>query len=369
MNKKLHIVSFNVPYPPIYGGIIDVFYKLKTLSEKGIIIYLHVFEYGIGQQLELEKYCEKVFYYERARTFDNFFSKIPYIVSSRKNKILIENLKEINAPILFEGLHTTYPLIKTTFKGRKILVRAHNIEHNYYLGLAKSENFFYKKLFYFLESIKLKYYQKILNKSDSILSISPLEFDYFELLFKTKTKYIPVFHQNTMVKQHSKKGSFALYHGDLRVSDNLKAVLFLIEIFKKLDYKLVIAGNTNNEKLIQTINNTTNVSFVKLENEIILNDLFNQAHINILPTFQKTGIKLKLINALFNGRFCLVNQNMIDKTGLEKLCVLANTRNEFRNQILNLSKKEYLKENFEKRKALLKPFNNQLNAKNIIDLL
>ena len=34
-NKKIHIVSFDIPYPPNYGGIIDVFYKIKTLFELG----------------------------------------------------------------------------------------------------------------------------------------------------------------------------------------------------------------------------------------------------------------------------------------------------------------------------------------------
>ena len=49
MNKHLHIVSFDVPYPPDYGGAIDVYYKLKALHEEGIKIYLHCFEYGRGE--------------------------------------------------------------------------------------------------------------------------------------------------------------------------------------------------------------------------------------------------------------------------------------------------------------------------------
>ena len=32
MNIHLHIVSFNVPLPADYGGIIDVFYRLKSLA-------------------------------------------------------------------------------------------------------------------------------------------------------------------------------------------------------------------------------------------------------------------------------------------------------------------------------------------------
>ena len=44
--KHLHIVSFDVPWPANYGGVIDVFYKVKALSAKGIRIHLHAFEYG-----------------------------------------------------------------------------------------------------------------------------------------------------------------------------------------------------------------------------------------------------------------------------------------------------------------------------------
>jgi hypothetical protein len=43
--KPLHIVSFDNPYPPVYGGIIDVYYKLKALHALGFEIYLHCFVY------------------------------------------------------------------------------------------------------------------------------------------------------------------------------------------------------------------------------------------------------------------------------------------------------------------------------------
>ena len=35
---KLHIVSFDVPFPPNYGGVIDVYYKCKHLHQLGIEI-------------------------------------------------------------------------------------------------------------------------------------------------------------------------------------------------------------------------------------------------------------------------------------------------------------------------------------------
>ena len=36
MDQHLHIISFDIPWPPNYGGVIDVFYKIKTLSEAGV---------------------------------------------------------------------------------------------------------------------------------------------------------------------------------------------------------------------------------------------------------------------------------------------------------------------------------------------
>ena len=59
----LHIISFDVPYPPSYGGVIDVFYKIKAFYEAGIKIHLHCFEYGRGKAAELEGLCESVSYY------------------------------------------------------------------------------------------------------------------------------------------------------------------------------------------------------------------------------------------------------------------------------------------------------------------
>ena len=43
ITKEIHIVTFDIPYPVNYGGVIDVFYKIKALKEAGIKIHLHCF--------------------------------------------------------------------------------------------------------------------------------------------------------------------------------------------------------------------------------------------------------------------------------------------------------------------------------------
>ena len=50
----LHIISFDIPYPANYGGVIDVYYKAKALSEKGVKVHLHCFQYGRKPSMVLE---------------------------------------------------------------------------------------------------------------------------------------------------------------------------------------------------------------------------------------------------------------------------------------------------------------------------
>tara|TARA_Y100000780_G_C13417375_1_gene314344 strand:- start:44 stop:391 length:348 start_codon:yes stop_codon:yes gene_type:complete len=107
-DPELNIVSFDVPCPPDYGGAIDIYYKLETLNDLGIKIYLHCFQYGRSDSKRLEEICVETFYYPRKRNFIPLFSQKPYIVETRFSSELLENLLKNDAPILFEGLHSTY---------------------------------------------------------------------------------------------------------------------------------------------------------------------------------------------------------------------------------------------------------------------
>ena len=63
-----------------------------------------------------------------------------------------------------------------------------------------------------------------------------------------------------------------------------------------------------------------------LDDENTLQQLIQDAHIHVLPSFQQTGLKLKLLNALFKGRHCIVNdaeiealQKTVKKSAFNKL--------------------------------------------------
>lgn len=365
--KNIQIVSFNNPYPPNYGGVIDVFYKIKYLHRLNVEIFLHIF-YDDRLDIEnLKPFCKDIYLYKSDKSYKKFLTKIPFCVSSRSSNQIYNNLIKNDAPILFEGLQSTHVLINKVFKN-KIIIRTHNIEHNYYYGLAKSESNILLKLMYFLEGIKLKKYESILNKANLILPLSKSEFDYFNSNYNEKAHFLPVFHGNDKVDNLSMRGEFALYHGDLTTSDNKKAVRFLISVFKKAEHQLIIASSNIPKSLLTIIGKHDNILFIKLEKDnSLLNELFAKAHINILYSNQQSGTKLKVFNSLFKGRFCIVNKNIADDKKILSLCEIAETKEDFINVVNKVFKMDYLQ--IQKREAILKDYVPLKLADNLIEII
>ncbi|HKC66789.1 MAG TPA: glycosyltransferase family 1 protein, partial [Bacteroidia bacterium] len=296
MEKYLHIISFDVPFPANYGGVIDVFYKLKNLHKAGVKIILHCFEYGRGEQKELEKYCKTIHYYKRNTSILNQLSSVPFIVKSRVSEELMSNLLKDNYPILFEGLHTCYYINDKRLANKKKIYRESNIEHNYYAHLAKSEKDFLKKLYFGLESSKLHKFQKQLAHADLMLVVSTADRDYLQKEFpKKQVEYLPSFHAFDKVSSKPGKGSYILYNGNLQVGENVKALEYLVtNVFSKINHPVIIAGLNPNQKIYNWVKDFNHIKIIANPSETEMQTLIEEAQIHCLYTHQPTGLKLKL---------------------------------------------------------------------------
>jgi hypothetical protein len=366
MKNKLHIISLDIPFPANYGGVIDIFYKLKSLSNLGVEIILHCFEYGDRKPTnELNKYCKQVFYYKRKTGFAGLDATLPYLVSSRNNKQLLKNLLVNNSPILFEGIHTTYLLNHPSLKNRQKIIRTHNIESEYYQHLARHEKSYLKKLYYAWESMRLISYENKLQNANVILSISKSDAAYFSKKYPTiQTQWVPAFHGNNEVSILEGRGNYCLYHGNLDVAENKQAIDFLVnEVFvSDMKITLIISGKTKSN----TENRISNIVFIENPSDEKLQELIQDAQINILPSMQVSGIKLKLLHALFNGRFCLVNDAMLVGSDLFNSIHVANSSSAFKQKINELMTQSFTTEMIDERKNELVKFDNEENAKLII---
>ncbi len=370
MDKHLHIISFDVPYPANYGGVIDVYYKIRSLAQLGVKIHLHCFEYGRKQADELNEYCESVHYYKRNISKGYLFRRKPYIVITRTSDQLIERLQKDDHPILFEGLHTCLYLEDERLVKRKKIVRTHNIEHEYYRNLALAENDFFKKYYFLNEVAKLERFERTFCNTQVLAAISKPDAAYFDQRYPN-VHHISAFHPNSNVDILKGKGAFCLYHGNLEVGENNQAALYLVRrIFNQLDLPLIIAGNKPTKELQAAVSKHDHIELRTNLNTKEIHQLISNAQVNVLPTFQATGIKLKLLTALYRGRYCLVNSSMVKNTGLEPLCHVEDDDKRMIEEVGRLFKQEFTHVEVKKREAILgSQFCNNVTARKLYKLI
>jgi len=221
-------------------------------------------------------------------------------------------------------------------------------------------------MYYYTEQFKLKRNENDIANA-IILPISQTEYNYFNFKYN-QVYHLPVFHKNQNVRSSTIYGKHILYHGNLSVNENIKVVKFIVEqIRSDLHLPIIIAGKNPTQEIIDWCKEANHLQLIANPDEKELEELIRDAQINILPAFESTGIKLKLINALYIGKHCLVTPEMLTGTGLDNLCAMARTAEDFNTALGRLMSTPFTKEDITKRQNTLnKQYNNQRNAGQLI---
>jgi hypothetical protein len=359
-----------VPYPPDYGGVIDIYYKIRSLKELGVEIILHCFQYGRQRSQELEQLCKKVYYYQRYSGIRYFFNTLPYIVVTRSSPDLIRNLINDSYPILFEGIHTCFFINNSDLKSRKKILRTHNIEHEYYRGLYEAESSPFRKIFFLAESGKLKKYARQLSDDIFIEAISQADTEYFRRIFPNSF-HLPPFHPYDKPSCLTGNGEYILIHGDLSVPANIHSTIYLFEkILYDMPFQVIIAGKNPGQKIRKLATRKSHTGIRANPDEHEMHELIRQAQINLIHSFQPAGIKLKLLTALFNGRHCIANSEAVRNSGLESLCHIGQDPGKIKELVHQLMEIPFTEEESQKREMVLKKdYSNISNAQKIYDMI
>ena len=375
-DKKLNIIAFDVPFPPNYGGIADVFYKLKSLHEAGAEITYHCFYY-IGHNppsKELEKYCKEVHYYKRRRNlFSLIFSRLPYVVVSRSDVILFARIMSDWNPVLIDGIQCAYWLQHEDFKSRRIIFRANNIEHDYYDGLANWERNPLKKLYLRREAQKLRNFEHQLRGVSTILSVAKMDIPHFSEY--ANTVHLPPFFNDTaeshFAPSRTGKERFVLFQGNLSVKENEHSAIHIIENIAPLsNQKFVIAGKNPSKKLKKKAKFQKNIELIDTPSHELMQDLIRDAHINLLMTFQQTGIKLKLLHALQSGKHIIINSLMDDSGIFAEMCEVEDYSDKIAVRIEELLLVDFTQEMKDLRDEKFNAiYSNKKNAAKILSLI
>lgn len=365
----MHIVSFIAPSPPDFGGAFDLYYKIPALANAGKKIILHYFGYKEHRGHEgLENYCEEINVYNRSVFLKSLLTLKPHIVSSRLEPELIHRLNRDDYPVLLEGIHCTG--IISSLRERKIVVRIHNDEETYYKNLLQNEPNLLKSAYFFYESALLSRYQK--NLPDEVTYVFVSEADkisFHEKYHQPNQLFLPCFLPWQTIDSITGKGTYCLYHGNLSISENISAAIWLAEtIFSKINFPLMIAGK-NADGIKNQLPDNPNFHIINNPSDEVLSGLIKNAHINVLPSFNATGVKLKLLHAVFEGRFCITNENGIQGSGINSGVHIANGNESTIAMIENLLTKEFTEEDIEARNEITTTYNNALNAQKLSALL
>ena len=359
MSKALHIIAFDVPFPANYGGVIDVYYKIVALHKQGVKIHLHTHEYGRGNPKELDNFCESVTFYKRRKRLPDLLSKRPFIVESRINENLLENLKRDEFPILIEGLHNCWLLEHTELR-KRISVRTHNVEYQYYRQLASNTSGI-KKLYFLSESRKLKKYESILRHAKTLFAISTQDVRHYRSL-NPSVVLLNAFYNPLDTGDKSNSENYILYHGNLGVAENIKALDWLIDkVFSRLAGKTIIIAGKNPSTRLKNKIYKHGIQLVENPDENEMSQLLLNASAHVLYSSQDSGIKLKLLNALQTSAPVIVNPILLDGNKLEDWVIVANNEEDFIQKLNNISsldnefvkqRRAFLEQNFNNTEAL-----------------
>lgn len=370
MSEYVHILCLDCPEPADYGGAIDMYYKITSLHSVGKKIILHYFNYKSERNIkELKDLCEEVYSYQRKGFVQSVLSSKPFIVSSRVNRKLIRRLNKDDYPVILEGVHCTgiLPHLKSS---KKIVIRVHNDEAIYYQNLYRTETGFLKKA-YFKREAKLLYKHQIqLQKHYTLACLSLKDANVFKEKYGFRNvHFLPCFLPWQMLNMKPGKGEFFLYHGNMSVKENEAAAAWLIEnVFGKLDLPFIIAGKGISKQL-EALATNPHIKLINDPSAEELDILIRNAHANVLPSMNATGVKLKLLHALLEGRFCFTNHAGAAGSGLEDVVQTMESAASWMAAIEGSVNNDFTEQHIIHRRKLLDLYNNQTNAEKLSELL
>lgn len=369
MSKSIHIVSFDCPFPPDYGGVIDVFYKLKALHKKGVKVNLHYFADEEKTHSELESLCENVYFYPKTSVMSTqFLSKLPMRMLLRSDKSILSNLLKDDAPIFFEGLHSSYIAKAPELANRKKYLRCHNAEAEYALNMSKVESNYVKRKAFKVEAKRTAEFEKDLTHFTGLFVLSEKDKSYFADS-NPNVKLLPIFHQDSGVEVQDGLGNYILFHGNLSVNENIDTAKWIAnEIAPQFwDFNFVIAGKNPSQSLQDEINDQ-NIECIANPSQEEMDELVRDSQIILLKTAVPSGIKLKLIDSLSKGRHIVSDENTVLSSGLKNAVKIAEGNQAVKIEIRKLMHTEVEDANINLRIQLFdKILNNQKNIQKLIE--
>jgi len=320
----LHIICLDDPSQPVYGGVIDMHYRIRALANAGVRLHLHIFYKGKSPDLSvLRQWADVVYTYPRKSPWLCFWRNEPFIVSSREHPDLYQRLAQDNHPVLFEGIHTTatVPALRKMYPERKLFLRAHNIESHYYNELYHATSDWIRRIYFRREFLKIRTWEHAtLPLFTSVWSISTEETERLKSL-NPSSLWIPAFIHFRNQRIHMLPALDAekctlLFHGNFSVDENRISAEWLLNFFRNKSpesMELILAG-----KNLKACSFEPHAYVRQVSDPEFMEDLLTEADIVVLPGKQRSGVKIKLLESLAAAKRVICSPEIASGSGLEQ---------------------------------------------------
>lgn len=342
--KEILVVSGFIPFPPIFGGAIDVWERIKGLYNLGYEIDLVVTDKNNPteeQKVQLKKFIRHFYFVKRENKVQQLFHKLPLQFLSRKGLKYLKINQQYHC-IILESEFCWAITLNDTIKYKNVIIRVHNIESLYFKMLGKSATNLKEKIYYKLETVKIKKFSHtVFQKADRLWFIS--KDDLIVSNLPQKSIFMPFPINDAFVEPTIKKGANVVFMGSLFMQNNLYGLDWYIKNVHPLlvneisDYHFYIIGSLKEEnfELEKKYKQLKKVTVVI--NAPCLRAYYEKATVFINPMFHGSGVKVKSVNALVNGVSLVSTSIGVEGIGLTNTMYYhADTATSFKEQTVSV---------------------------------
>ena len=375
MKKKVLIIFFRPPYPPIGGDKIRMFQNLRFLSEICNLDALYLNDSKSDSDLldQINRYCSKVVNFDIKR-FHYFFNtllgfllnrkplQVNYFYHKRVQKWIDAHMDKYDAVFVNTIRVADYVLDKNTYK---IIDFIDAISMNYEKA-AMHKKFGLWKLLYAIDKKRLYNYEKmVLNTFDRHLLISKVDKEHI-LKGMKNTVTVGVIPNAVYIRKFDKKleeQEVISFLGKMDYEPNETAVTYFTDkvfpsvkkAIKNIQFNIIGIKPTRNVKKLGKIEGVNVLGYVENIEKYML-----QSKLIIAPMVSGAGIQNKILQAMALGK-CVVTtgigaEGLPDLKGYE--LIICDTAEEMAARIVSLytddeqrnfigiNAKRYIEENF-----------------------
>lgn len=303
------VVSPDFPYPANTGGRVDIGGRLRILKQLGYDVDLISTTNSPPEEYikQARRYVTNLWFCKRQRVLWNFVSLVPFQILTRRGLTDFPLLDKTYDFILLESQRVFCILLNPTLKANTVLLRVHNDEPKYYVGLARSSSSLIEKFFFYAEALKFHTFDKrIFLMTDGFMFVSKDEFEQKRLNLGRPCIFLPPTLSKDKFAEPTLPSKTVLFLGSLFVQNNREAVQWYLKwVHPRITdpaYRLIIAGNSRGQRinwLLRLISDYQNIVLYDAPSE--LDEIYRQAAVFVNPTRHGAGISTKTIEAICNG--------------------------------------------------------------------